>query len=103
MAKKTGGSIIALSVASSDSKVDAATKNVNKVKEMAAEAGIACETLTATGKNYIEIVAIRPRKKVDLIVVGCHGRGGLGKLLMGSVTERVIGHASCSVLVAACV
>ena len=38
-------------------------------------------------------------KKVGLIVVGSHGRTGLKRLLMGSVTERVIGHANCAVLV----
>jgi len=39
------------------------------------------------------------QKKVGLIVVGSHGRTGLERLLMGSVTERVIGHANCAVLV----
>ena len=29
------------------------------------------------------------QKKVDVIVVGTHGRGGLGKMLMGSVAECV--------------
>ena len=29
------------------------------------------------------------QKKVDMVVVGTHGRGGLGKMLMGSVAERV--------------
>jgi nucleotide-binding universal stress UspA family protein len=102
MAKKTGGSIIALSVASSDSKLDAAQKNVDQVKQMAEEEGIGCEAVTSVGKHYAGIVAKADEIKADLIVVGCHGKGGLGKLLMGSVTERVIGHASCSVLVAAC-
>jgi nucleotide-binding universal stress UspA family protein len=35
----------------------------------------------------------------DLIVLGSYGRTGLRRLLMGSTTERVIGHAPCSVLV----
>jgi nucleotide-binding universal stress UspA family protein len=35
----------------------------------------------------------------DLIVVGSHGRTGLTKILLGSVAERVIGHAICPVLV----
>lgn len=35
----------------------------------------------------------------DLIVVGSHGRTGLAKLLLGSVSERVIGLATCPVLV----
>jgi nucleotide-binding universal stress UspA family protein len=36
---------------------------------------------------------------VDLIVMGTYGKTGLKKLLMGSSTEKVIGHASCGVLV----
>ena len=34
-----------------------------------------------------------------LIVMGSHGRSGLARLLMGGVTEKVIGHAPCPVLV----
>jgi nucleotide-binding universal stress UspA family protein len=36
---------------------------------------------------------------VDLIIMGSHGRTGLKKLLMGSVTERVIGGSPCPILV----
>jgi nucleotide-binding universal stress UspA family protein len=35
----------------------------------------------------------------DAIVMGSHGRTGLRRLLMGSITEKVIGYASCPVLV----
>ena len=35
----------------------------------------------------------------DLIVMGSHGRTGLGRLLLGSVAEKVIGAAICPVLV----
>ena len=99
MAKKTDGSIIALSVARSDAKIPEAEQSVLKVKQMAEAESIACETLTVTGKNYVEIVEKAKEKDASLIVVGCHGRTGLGRLLMGSVTERVIGHAPCAVLV----
>ena len=33
------------------------------------------------------------------IVMGSHGRTGIGRLLLGSVVEKVIGHAICPVLV----
>mgnify|MGYP006174003235 CR=1 FL=1 len=36
--------------------------------------------------------------RVDLIVLGSHGRTGLGRLLIGSVAERVVRKASCPVL-----
>lgn len=45
------------------------------------------------------IVEDAEKKAVNIIVMGSHGRTGLKRLLMGSVTSRVIGHAPCSVLV----
>ena len=38
-------------------------------------------------------------KSDDLIVVGTHGRTGLGRILMGSVAEQTLRHAPCAVLV----
>jgi nucleotide-binding universal stress UspA family protein len=46
-------------------------------------------------KNLEEIIA---ENEVDLIVVGTHGRTGLGKLLLGSVAEEILRHAPCPVL-----
>jgi len=37
-------------------------------------------------------------KKIDLIVVGTHGRGGLGKIILGSVAEKIFRHSSVPVL-----
>jgi len=37
-------------------------------------------------------------RKIDLIVVGTHGRGGLGKVILGSVAENVFRHSSVPVL-----
>jgi len=100
MAKKVDGAITAFSVASSEAKLPEASQNVASVKQMADAEGIACETVTAVGKTYQQIVDQAAERKADLIVIGCHGKGGLGTLLMGSVTERVVGHAKCAVMVA---
>ena len=49
------------------------------------------------GSPKTEIIRIAEEKKVDLIVIGSHGRHGLG-LLLGSTANGVLHHASCDVL-----
>lgn len=44
------------------------------------------------------ILDFAQQKRIDLIVVGTHGRGGLGKALMGSVAERVFRQSPVPVL-----
>jgi nucleotide-binding universal stress UspA family protein len=44
------------------------------------------------------IVSYAKDAKVDLIVLGTHGRGAMAHLLMGSVAERVVRTAPCPVL-----
>jgi nucleotide-binding universal stress UspA family protein len=51
------------------------------------------------GQAYQVITDLARSEHVNLIVMGSHGRTGLTRLLMGGVTERVIGHAPCPVLV----
>jgi nucleotide-binding universal stress UspA family protein len=46
-----------------------------------------------------EIVEFARDAGIDLIVMGTHGRSGLERLLMGSVAEKVMREAQCSVLV----
>jgi nucleotide-binding universal stress UspA family protein len=51
------------------------------------------------GKSATEIVKAAKEWPADLIVVGSHGRGRVERLLLGSVAEAVMRHASCPVLV----
>ena len=37
--------------------------------------------------------------KADLLIVGTHGKTGIGRVLMGSVAENVLRHTSCNTLV----
>jgi nucleotide-binding universal stress UspA family protein len=46
-----------------------------------------------------EIINYAAEASIDLIVMGTHGRTGLERLLMGSVAEKVLRGAPCSVLV----
>jgi len=50
------------------------------------------------GVPYEEILKNQQEQEIDLIVISSHGRTGLKKLLIGSVTEKVIRGAGCSVL-----
>ncbi|MGL5452338.1 MAG: universal stress protein [Aeromonas sp.] len=51
------------------------------------------------GRAADEVVLQAKEDGIDLIVMGSHGRSGLSHLLMGSVAESVVRHASCPVLV----
>jgi nucleotide-binding universal stress UspA family protein len=51
------------------------------------------------GDPASEIVRYATEAGVDLVVMGTHGRTGLERLLMGSVAEKVLREAPCSVLV----
>ncbi|HAS53108.1 MAG TPA: universal stress protein [Nitrospiraceae bacterium] len=69
------------------------------VKQKAAAVGIQTETFVAEGDAADAVTELARTENADVIVVGSHGRTGLRRLLMGSVTERIIGSASCPVLV----
>ncbi|HEX9871728.1 MAG TPA: universal stress protein [Candidatus Tectomicrobia bacterium] len=47
------------------------------------------------GRPAAEIVRVAREQRVDLIVMGTHGRTGLGHLLLGSVAEEVTRQAPC--------
>ena len=70
--------------------------------DLAAKAGAPRVTSRfLTGTPWDEIVkAAQADPAIDLIVTGTHGRTGVVRMLLGSVTERVIRHAPCSVLAA---
>jgi len=73
---------------------------VDRVKKAATKDQVEIDTLLEEGRHPDEvIIETAKRKGADMIVVGSHGRTGLGRLLMGSVSERVIGKATCPVLV----
>jgi nucleotide-binding universal stress UspA family protein len=78
-----------------------ATKNLlEHVRKAASEEMVQVETLLESGRRPDEaILQTTTRLGADMIVVGSHGRTGLDRLLMGSVSERVIGKSRCPVLV----
>jgi nucleotide-binding universal stress UspA family protein len=63
------------------------------------ELGIEVESLVCEGEASEVIVDIAREKKSDLIAMGTHGRKGLKRLIMGSVTSGVIVHSPVDVIV----
>ncbi len=99
IAKRCGSTIIALSTAYVEGDLGEAKANVDKVVGMARDEGVPIEAMTPMGRSHNVIVETAGGRGVDLIVMGTYGKTGIKKLLMGSSTERVIGHAGCAVLV----
>lgn len=64
-----------------------------------ADAGIAAQAEIESGEAHHVILDTARRLKADLIVMGSYGRTGLGRILMGSNSEKVIGKTECPVLV----
>jgi universal stress protein A len=60
--------------------------------------GLAIERRFEEGDPATGILHVAEELKSDLIVMGTHGRTGLGRLLMGSVAEKVVRMAKCPVL-----
>jgi nucleotide-binding universal stress UspA family protein len=83
-----------------EEKIKQPQKYVEVVKELAASRGIQAEGFVREAECANEVINdVAREQNIDLIVVGSHGRTGLKRLLMGSVTESVIARSPCPVLV----
>lgn len=67
--------------------------------ERAEAAGVECVTAIETGTPHREILADAEASGADLVVMGTHGRTGLDRFLLGSVSGRVVRTAAVPVLV----
>lgn len=75
-------------------------KIVAELAEQARARGVDCETDVRQGDPAATIADYTEAYDIDLVVMPTHGREGLDRLLLGSVTEKVVNTASVPVLVA---
>jgi len=78
---------------------DKATEYLNGVKDEAERAGVNASIFLRKGNPCESIIEVAKELQAGLIIMGSHGKTGLRKIFMGSVTKRVIGHAPCPVMV----
>jgi universal stress protein A len=77
---------------------EAQAQAVEQLKKTGADMGVAAEDVHAViGAPAPQIVETAKELGVDLIVLGSHGKHGLG-LLLGSTANGVLHHAECDVL-----
>ena len=55
------------------------------------------ETLVEVGSPHEKIIEVAEEKNASMIVMSTHGRGGLSRVLMGGVAEKVVRSAPCPV------
>ena len=78
---------------------DAHTEAKEKLDQISGRLeGIPHRNYVRHGQVWENLAGIVDENGIDLIVLGTHGRTGLGKLLLGSVAEDILRHAPCPVL-----
>jgi len=110
LAKSTGGELIAVHIVP---PIDATNvesfhpemlldglrkegeKILSEVKDLASQKGVNIETRVEDGIPYERICELAEARDADIIVMGSHGRTGIGKVFIGSVAERVISKTKC--------
>lgn len=121
-AKKTGAEIVALHVTQpfaatvgfdgmaaayaitdedyEKTAAEQSNKYLKAVLDRAETAGVAATSRSVSNFNVADgIVSAVEEEGCDLIFIGSHGRSGLSRLLLGSVTIKVLNIARCAVLV----
>jgi nucleotide-binding universal stress UspA family protein len=111
LAKASGAELIALHVATIDPSIGMIWEDVKDIvmtrqgtmlediKKEAEKRGVDIRTIIEQGIPSEKIIETAEKEGADVIIMGSHGHSGLEKILVGSVTERVIGGTSLPVMV----
>jgi len=73
-------------------------RKLRPVVEYARKEGVEARAMVLTGFADEAIIEAAKQQRVDLIVMGTHGRRGAARLFLGSVASRVISTAPCPVM-----
>lgn len=78
--------------------VEAQRRLDEAVNEAKASGATRVTAVLLNGPPWVEVVGVLQNQHVDLCVVATRGRTGLARILLGSVAEKIVRHAPCSVL-----
>ena len=112
LAKECGAKLYALNVVNADlafhagihyaeSKAEmekTGEEAVRRIKSLCDENGVACEEMIVEGQPKEAIVEVADKIRADCIVIGSIGMSALERVLIGSVSDSVLRHARCPVL-----
>lgn len=82
-----------------EQQMEEAKELLEQYRQQAANQGVPTESEYQIGDAGYLLCEEAKKWGADLIVVGRHGRSGLEEMLVGSVSNYVVHHAPCSVLV----
>jgi nucleotide-binding universal stress UspA family protein len=77
----------------------AGQRYLDHLSQLASAANLSSNKVMRHGVTHKEVANLAREQEVDLIVIGRVGSRGPRRILIGSVTERLIEHAPCAVLV----
>jgi nucleotide-binding universal stress UspA family protein len=74
-------------------------RGLSKVVDRARQLGVSAQFLVWQGHPGTVVLEAAEAEQADVVVVGSHDRGPVGRLLLGSVSSHVVAHAPMPVLV----
>ena len=95
----TNDEYLAIAPDAVDKMVQKAKETLESARQMAVKEGIEAETFVREGEPYEVITSLAEELKTNTIIMGSRGKTKIGRILLGSVTSRVIGYAPCPVMV----
>ena len=85
---EAGGTLHALHVTSRGRETESSP--IDDVRDQGEAAGVDIVTATRSGRPHEAIAGYTAEAEIDVVVMGTHGRSGLRRYLLGSVTERTV-------------
>ncbi|MGE5215691.1 MAG: universal stress protein [Chloroflexota bacterium] len=108
-AKEIGAEVVVLNVVVLDETNSVRKPEMEQHKQRLADfvaknsadlgADLKIRQIVDPGQPYGAIVSCAENEQIDLIVISSHGRTGLSRMLIGSVTDKVLRGAPCPILV----